>query len=148
VRKGTRAIVIVLIGLLGATGCGGGGSSLSKAEYRQQVELICNRGLQAREEFLAHSNEEAEALKAKGEKISLKDGLRRYMGVYEGTTEEIADLDPPGESEKKAEELVQAREAVAAEAAKHPVHALFKSRTTFDKPNKVAEDLGVASCGK
>jgi hypothetical protein len=143
VHKGISAIVIVLIGLLGAAGCGGDSSSLSKAEYRQQVELICNKGLQAREEFLVKSNEEA----AKGRKVGKDEGLRLYMDVYEGTTEEIADLSPPEETEKQAEELVQAREAAAAEVDKDPQKALTQSLTIFSQAKKVSEDLEVASCG-
>jgi hypothetical protein len=144
VRKGISAIVIVLIGLLlGATGCGGDSSSLSKAEYRQQLELICNKGLQDREEFLIKSNEEA----ANGRKVGKDQGLRLYMGVYEGTTEEIADLSAPEESEKKAEELVQAREVAAAKVDKDPQSALTQSLKIFAKAKKVSEDLEVASCG-
>lgn len=141
-RKGISAIVIVLIGLLGP-GCGGDSSSLSKAEYRQQVELICNKGLQDREEFLVKSNEEAAA----GRKVGRDEGLRLYMDVYEGTTEEIADLSPPEESEKKAEELVQAREAAAVKVDKDPRSSLTQSLDIFAKAKKISEDLEVASCG-
>jgi hypothetical protein len=147
VRKGICGTVIVVIGLLAVTGCGGS-SSLSKAEYRQQVELICNKGLQAREEWIVESNEVAKEEEAKGKKVSLAEGLRGYIEVYEGTTEEIADLSPPEESEKQAEELVQARETAASKANEDPIKALTKSTVIFAKANEASEGLEVASCGK
>jgi hypothetical protein len=145
VRKGIDAIAVVLIGLLGVTGCGGDSSSLSKAEYHQQLELVCNEGLQAREEFLINSNKEAEH----GKKVGKAEGIRRYIGVYEDTTEKIADLNPPEQTEKLAEEYVQAREAAAAKAYADPISAVANSLIIFKKANDIAEDdLEVGSCAK
>jgi hypothetical protein len=145
VRKGISGIIIVLIGLLAWSGCGGGGSSLSKAEYQQQLELVCNKGLQEREEFLVKSNE----LAAEGKvKVSKADGIRKLFGVYAGTTEKIAEIGLPEEEEEKAEELVQAREASVAKVEADPFSALTDSVTIFAKPRKIAEELEVASCAK
>jgi hypothetical protein len=145
VRKGIGAIVVVLIGLFGATGCGGGSSSLTQAEYNQQLELVCNQGLQEREEFLINSNKEA----ANGEKVGKAEGIRRYIGVYENTTEKIAELDAPEQTEKIAEEYVQAREAAAAKAYADPISAVANSLIIFKKANEIAEDdLEVSSCAK
>jgi hypothetical protein len=145
VRKGISGIVVVLIGLLGLTGCGGGSSSISKAEYLQQLELVCNQGLKEREEFASGLNEEATKSKPTE---SQADSIRGLMAVYKGTTEEIADIGVPEQGQKQAEELVQAREEAAAKVDKDPLSGVANSLKIFAKATKIAEELEVASCAK
>lgn len=144
-RKGICGIVVVLIGILGWTGCGGGSSTVSKADYHQQLELVCNKGLQEREEFLVNGNKEAAEGKVK---ITKADAIRKLFAVYQGTTEEIAELSLPDQGAKKAEELVQAREAAVAKVDADPLSAIADTLTIFAKANKIAEELEVGSCAK
>jgi hypothetical protein len=146
VRKGISGIVAVLIGLLCWTGCGGGSSTISKAEYLQQLELVCNKGLQAREEFTIKANQKA--AQSKQSSAAVAKSIREFAGVYEGTTEEIAEIGLPEQGKKQAEELVHARELGVAKVKKDPVGALSNAVTIFAKPNKIAENFGVASCAK
>jgi hypothetical protein len=146
VRKGISGIIVVLIGLLGLAGCGSGSSTLSKAEFDQQLELVCNKGLQEREEFLVKGNEEVAEGKIK--KVGKAEAIRRLFAVYAGTTEKIAEIGLPEKEEQKAEELVQAREAAAKKVNEDPLGAIAKVATIFAKPIKIAEELEVASCAK
>jgi membrane protein involved in colicin uptake len=152
VHKGIIGIAVVLIGLLGLTGCGGDSSTISKAEYVQQLELVCNEGLQEREEFLVKGTKESAQKKkvdsqAEAEEKKAKS-IREFIAIYAGTTEEIADVGLPEQAEKKAEELVQAREDAAAKVEADPLRALSEGPKILAKANKIAEDLEVAGCAK
>lgn len=153
VHKGISAVAVVLIGLLGIAGCGGGDSSLSKAEYQQQIELVCNRGLKEREELFKEVTAEyaKESRNANAKEIAelQADNVRKLMATYQKTTEEIADLGLPEEGEKKAEELVSGREKGVAKVESNPQSAILEFAKVMEKPNKIAEDFfEVASCAK
>jgi len=146
VRKGICGIVVVLVGLLGLQGCGGGDSSISKAEYAQQLELACNKGLREREEFVAKLSKEDPSKSSNPRQQAAN--IRGFVGVYVKTTEEIADIGLPEQGEKKAEEFVQAREDAAAKVESDPLSALANAPAIFAKANKIAAGLEVASCAK
>jgi hypothetical protein len=150
VHKGISALIAALIGLLCIAGCGGS-STISKAEYQQQTELVCNKGLKEREELLKKVS--AEYYKQSG-KASQKEqaeeqaeNVRKLMAVYQRTTEELGDISFPEQGEKAAEELVKAREDGAAKLKANP-QDIAEFATIFAKATKSAEGLGVASCGK
>lgn len=141
-----------IIGLVAAAallaGCGGGDSSISKQEYDQQLEVVCNRGVQEREEVTQKMGQEYEEGKKKKKGLeAATEGIRKLITVYEGTTEEIAAIGLPEQDEKKAEELVQAREDAAAEVEADPLASVGINSTTFDKVKKVSDELGAKSCG-
>lgn len=152
VHKGISVVAVVLIGLLGIAGCGGD-SSLSKAEYQQQIELVCNKGLKEREELFKEVTAEYEKKSRNASRKKLAElqanNVRRLMAVYQGTTEEIADLGLPEQGEKKAEELVKGREDGTAKVEADPQGSVAEFATIFAKPNKISEDFfEVASCAK
>lgn len=132
--------------LLVAAGCGGDDSSISKQEYDQQLELACNQGLQEREEVLNDLGRKAKESRQKPSLDFQKESIGKLIAIYQGTTEEIADIGLPEENEKKAEELVQAREEAAATVEADPLGSLGVSATTFEKSNKLAEELEAKSC--
>jgi ABC-type glycerol-3-phosphate transport system substrate-binding protein len=150
VHKGISAIVVVLVGLLGVAGCGGD-STISRTEYEQRIELACNKGLKEREELFKKLTVEYEKLSraaSQKEQAELQAGnVGRLVTIYQGTTEEIADIGFPKQGEKMAEELVKAREDGAEKLAAKP-EAINEFTTIFTKATKTAENLGVASCGK
>jgi hypothetical protein len=150
--SGFIVVLISLLGLLGVAGCGGGDSSVSKAEYEQQLELVCNKGLKDREEVLG---EIAQEYSTRDRKASAKEqaeeqtaNIRKLMAVYSDTTEEIADIDQPEQGEKLAQELVKAREDVTAKVEADPSGALANASTIFAKAGKIAEKFDVDSCAK
>jgi hypothetical protein len=153
VHKGISAVVAALIAVLGIAGCGGGNSSISKAEYQQQIELVCNKGLKEREEFFKEVTQEytqqsKNATPKELAEIQAKN-VRRLMAVYKGTTEEIADLGLPEQGEKKAEELVKGREDGVAKVEEETVRGVAQFSAIMAKPNKIAEDFfEVTSCAK
>jgi hypothetical protein len=152
VQKGISAIVVVVvIGLLGMTGCGGGDSSISKAEYEQQIEVACNKGLKEREELLKEITPEYEKQARGASQKELAEiqarNIRKLMAIYRGTTEELADVDLPEQGEKMAEELVKSREDGAAKVEADP-QVFTEFTRVFAKATKAANGLGVASCGK
>jgi hypothetical protein len=130
------------------TGCGGDDSSISKQEYDQQLELICNQGLKGREELFQDITEEFEEKGGKGNTPDVQaKNIRKLMVIYQETTAEIADIGLPEEGEKQAEELVRAREDAAAKVEADPLSAREDVATIFAKPTKLAEDLEAKSCG-
>ncbi len=149
-HKRISGVVIVLIGLLGITGCGDA-SSISKSDYKQQVELVCNKGLKEREELLKKVTPEyvrrSRNATAKERVEEQEQNVRKLMTVYQGTTEELVDIGLPDEGEKTAEELVKAREDGASKLKADP-RLIGEFTAIFAKASKSAEDLGVSSCGK
>jgi hypothetical protein len=143
-----KAIVVlaVVASLLIATGCGSDDSSISKQEYDQQLELVCNKGLKEREELFSAVTREYEEQNKPESKEFQAEGIRKLTAIYEGTTEEIADIGLPEEKEKAAEELVTAREDAAAKVDADPLGARENLIAIFAKANKLAEELEAKSC--
>ncbi len=136
----------VAAALLVVAGCGGDDSSISKQEYDQELELVCNKGLQEREELIGQLSQEFEEGKQKSTTKTQAENINKLIAVYKGTTEEIADIGLPEEGEKKADELVRAREEAAAKVEADPLGSLGVTSTTFEEANKIAEDLEAKSC--
>jgi hypothetical protein len=151
VHKGITAAIVVFVGLLCIAGCGGG-STISKAEFEQKLELVCNKGLREREELLGKIAQEYEKRNrkqnAKEQAEEQSANIKKLMGVYRATTEEIAEIDLPKEQEKAAEDLVKSREGVADKVEADPTKALANASTIFAKASKAAETFDVASCAR
>jgi hypothetical protein len=133
--------------LLTLAACGGGGdSTISKQSFDRQLEVVCNKGLQDREEVMSRLGREYQE---SGQKTSTQlqtENVRKLIGAYQRTTEEIDDLDLPEGSEQKVEELVEAREKAAETVEADPLGSIGVNATTFNKANKVATELEAASC--
>lgn len=142
-----KAIIGLAVAAALMAGCGGDDdSSLSKQEYDQKLELVCNKGLQEREELVSRLGKEFEEGKQKSNSKTQTENIRKLIAIYQGTTEEIDDLGLPEQSEMKAEELVEERERAAEKVEADPLGSLGVTATTFEKANKVAEDLEAGSC--
>jgi hypothetical protein len=151
VHKGITAAIVVFVGLLCIAGCGGS-STISKAEFEQKLELVCNKGLREREELLG---EIAQEYQGKSPKESAREqaeeqsaNVKKVMAVYRQTTEEIDGIGLPEEKEKAAEDLVRAREDVVNKVEADPTNALANASTVFAKASKAAKSFDVASCAK
>ncbi|HEY3435323.1 MAG TPA: hypothetical protein VGK41_06695, partial [Solirubrobacterales bacterium] len=141
-----KAIIGLAVAAALLAGCGGDDSSVSRQEYDQQLELICNKGLQEREEMLEDLGQKLQETNQQSNVEAQKETILELIGAYQGTTEEIDDIGLPEQGEKKAEELVAAREDAAAKVEADPIGSLGVTNTTFEKANKVAEDLEAKSC--
>jgi hypothetical protein len=146
VRKAIVGLAVAGAALLAVAGCGGGDSTVSKQEYDQKLELICNQGLKEREAFLEEVGTKFEERGGKVSKAFQTENLRKLIAVYQGTTEEIADIGLPEEGKKKAEELVQTREKAAAQVDADPLGSVESIQVIFKKTNEIAEDLEADSC--
>lgn len=145
-----KAIVglAVAAALLAVVGCGGDDSTVSKEEYDQELELICNKGLQEREELVSTINQEYEEKRSQKATTAYQvENLRKLIAVYQGTTEEIADIGlPEGQDEQKAEEFVEAREEAAAKVDASPLGTRDNLEGVFEKANELAEGFEAKSC--
>lgn len=145
VLKAIVGLAMVGVLLVGA-GCGGDDSSISKQEYDQKLELACNKGLKEREEAFEDVTQEFEEQGKTTSQEFQAQGIRKLTAIYEGTTEEIADIGLPEQGEKKAKELVEAREDAAAKVDADPLGARENLIQIFAKANKLAEELEAKSC--
>jgi hypothetical protein len=148
VLKAIAGLAAVGALLLVTFGCGGSDDStvVSNQEYDQKLELICNQGLKEREAFLEDVNHAFQELGGKVSKSFQIENLRKLVAVYQGTTEEIADIGLPEENRKKAEELVRTREKAADQVDADPLGSVDSLGYIFRKTNQIAEDLEAKSC--
>ena len=136
-RKAIAGLAAVGALLLVSSGCGGGDdSTVGKQEYDQKLELVCNQGVKEREAFLEEVNKGFEERGGKVSKAFQTENLRKLVAIYQGTTEEIADIGLPEENKEKAEELVETREKAAAQVEADPLGSVESLPTIFKKPMK------------
>ncbi|HSS41587.1 MAG TPA: hypothetical protein VLK37_03450 [Solirubrobacterales bacterium] len=139
----------VLAGLLAFAGCGGGDgpSSLSKAEYTHQLQLVCNKGAQERETLVTNiSRDYYEKREQRTNTKYQEENLLKLIDTYQGTTEKISDLGLPEGDEKKAEEFIRAREEAAAKVEASPLGTRDNLQAIFENPNEKSQALGVGNC--
>lgn len=131
--------------LLVMAGCGDESSTISKAEYDQQLELVCNKSIREREEMTtALYREFEEQLERKATREWQNENIRKLIGLYQGTTEELADIGLPEGEEKTAEEYVREREEAGAKVQASPEAA---SDALFKRSIELEEDVGAVNCG-
>ena len=111
-------VVVGLMALiLSAVGCGGSDSTLTAKEFEQQLKVACNDGAQESNEVYEQISNIYSEGKRKPTRGFQTENLEKMMGVYENTTEKIAEIGLPEEGAEQAEALIQAREDAAAKTA-------------------------------
>jgi hypothetical protein len=146
VRKGLVILAALLVSLFAMAGCGED-SSLSQAEYEQQLELVCNKGIQERAKLVNEVSREFEEQRERKSTPQYEaENVSKLATVYEGTTEELNELGPPEEEPEKVEAMIRAREEASAKVLADPLGARGQLEPIFEDPNKLAESLGVKSC--
>lgn len=137
--------IAAVVFALAVSGCGGGGgSSLSKAEYAKKADEICTRNESKRQEIVTAATEKLSGKKvttAQQEKLILE-----ILPTYEEMVSEIDELGTPEGAEKKAEAWVEAMEEASENVKADPGTALT-GNAPFEKPNELAKELGSKSCG-
>lgn len=138
---GIAAVAFALV----VSGCGGGGgSSLSKAEYVKKAGEICARSESERQEVVTAASKKL----TPGKKVTSAQQEQVVLEVvptYEKMASEIDELGAPEGGEKKAEAWVEAMEETA-ENIKADPGTVITGNTPFQKPDELAEELGVKRC--
>jgi hypothetical protein len=136
-------IVAVAFALV-VSGCGGGGGdSLTKAEFAKKADEICHRGESERSEAI-----QVAAQKFSGKQATAADQEQIVLAAlpsYEKEAEKIKELGAPEGEEKQAEALVEAMEE-AAENVKADPGTATTGDIPFKKANELAEEIGAKGC--
>jgi hypothetical protein len=147
VRKGIAGLGIAIVLLLVAAGCGGGSSTISQQEYEHELELVCNKGLQAREDAFREITQEYEELsEAEATAQVQNENLLKLIDLYQETTEEIDEIGVPEGNEKKAEELVEEREVATNKVKADPAGTRPRFSQIFEKSSQLAKSFGAQAC--
>lgn len=136
-------MAVVVSCLIGVSGCGAGSKSLTKAEFVNQGNEICENAQEAREKVIAS---DAEKFNPKGDVPAQQSAMMVHsLPPYEEAAEELADLGAPAGIEKEVEELTEAMEEAAARAQQAPQTAV-ESDIQFKEANEKAKKIGLDKC--
>ena len=146
--KGIFIAAVVLVVLFAAVGCGGGGgvTTVSESEYKSQVTLVCNEAEQKLQELITSLKQEYQERPQKAEARYQAENLLKLIGLYEETTEELADIGVPEDNEKEAEDLIHAREESAAEVQASPLGTRDAFQVVFRDANDILKKLEANGC--
>jgi len=148
VGKGIFIAAVVLAMLFAVVGCGGGGgeTTVSASEYKSQVTLVCNQAEQKLQELITRLKNEYQERPEKAEARYQAENLLKLIGLYEETTEELADVGVPEGGEEEAEDLIHAREESAAEVQASPLGTRDAFQVVFRDANDILKKLEANGC--
>ena len=146
--KGIFIAAVVLAMLFAVVGCGGGGgeTTVSASEYKSQVTLVCNQAEQKLQELITRLKNEYQERPEKAEARYQAENLLKLIGLYEETTEELADVGVPEGGEEEAEDLIHAREESAAEVQASPLGTRDAFQVVFRDANDILKKLEANGC--
>ncbi len=146
--KGIVVAAVVAVLLLAFAGCGGGDgdSTVSKAEYKNQVRLVCNEAEQRLQELISRLKKEYEASTKVAEARYQAKNLQKLMDLYEETTAELADIGLPEGNEKEAEKLLHSREEAAAKVQASPLGTRDAFPVIFKDANDILKRFEANGC--
>ena len=136
------------------TGCGGGSgndsevtaSSLSKAQYIQKANAVCEKGTKQIATDFAVFLKEKESVKEPTE----ADYVQLFNTVVapnvEREIDELRELGAPKGDEKEVEAILQAREESIQIAEEDPEAIIENSDKVFARASKVAAGYGLKTC--
>jgi hypothetical protein len=143
-------ILALLAGALFATGCGGSGSTISKAEFIEQGDAICKAtDVSQPAEFRAFEQKHAKSLtRLHGE--GAEEKLITAVGLPSITkeAEELEALGIPKGDEKELEALFTGIEEAVKRVEKVPesIEASSGEPDPFNEVNKLAREYGFKAC--
>jgi len=144
-RKAT-AIAALMALVLVAAGCGGSDSTLTEKEFEQQLKVACNNGAQESSEVYEKISNLYSEGKRKPTRDFQEENLGKMMGVYENTTENIAEIGLPEEGKERAEDLIKAREDGAAKATADIWETRNEYLVIFKDANERAREYDASAC--
>lgn len=117
-------------------GCGGSSEPLTKAEFVEEAQSICQNA----------ESQQSEALKdAANSDSGLAQLTLAALPPVQDMAEELADLNPPPRDAKKVDAIVEAVEAGVAEVKADPGDTTAAIEA-FAEANKLAEAYGLTGC--
>jgi hypothetical protein len=141
-------LLLLLMAVLIAAGCGSGGGRLSKEEYAKRADAICST-----------YNQKLRALGQPRNLEALPEYVDRALPVARKGNGELRDLRPPKDEETKAKEWLDQNQAVVAamerlrDAAKKGNRAaiqvaLGEASTANRAANRLARELDLRVCAR
>jgi hypothetical protein len=146
VNRKAKIVVGLMALILLAVGCGGSDSTMTAKEFEQQLKVACNNGEQERNEVYGQISTLYSEGKRKPTRAFQQENLEKMMGVYENTTEKIAEIGFPDEGVERAESLIQAREDAAAKVAGDVWGSRNDYGVIFKDANELARAYGAGAC--
>jgi hypothetical protein len=146
VSRKAMVVVGLMALILSAVGCGGSDSTLTAKEFEQQLKVACKDGVREGNEVYEQISNIYSEGKRKPTRAFQTENLEKMMGVYENTTEKIAEIGLPDEGEESAEALIQAREDAAAKTSADVWGTRNEYGVIFKDANEQARDFGASAC--
>jgi len=146
-RAGAVSLLGVLLLLVaGCGGGGGGGDRLTKAEFQQQANAICDK-----------YEKQLQAISPPTSLDEIPDTVDQALEILDKEIGEISDLKPPEELQSQFDELIaqsdktkQAANDLSAAAKANDKEAVQKAlsegNAASDKADQLAGQLGLDSC--
>lgn len=115
-------LVCLLTGLLVITGCGGGNTNLTKAEFVREGNKICVKGAKER---VARAQQALRTLPAKTVDVEERDRIlaRAVVPSFRRTIAELRELSPPEAQKEKVNTILNHWEAYLDRVEKGPAQA-------------------------
>jgi apolipoprotein N-acyltransferase len=140
-------VAAVMAMLLAFAGCGGGSDpTISEAEYKTELKLVCNESEQRVQDLVTQLKKEYEARSQKAEAQYQAENIQKLMVVYEETTEELSDIGLPEGNEEEAETLVHEREEAAAKVQASPLGTRDAFPVIFKGANEILKKHEAPGC--
>jgi hypothetical protein len=118
----TKALTLLVAAALVMAGCGGGSSSVSKAEFVKAADAICRKADEAQVKALT-------AAEGKSEKEQIRAGLR----TIQAAAEELAALEVPSGDEDEIAAIVAEMEAAVNKVESGSPSTLQEAFTSVEK---------------
>jgi ribosomal protein L16 Arg81 hydroxylase len=143
------AVLLALLALLGAA-CGSsgsdGGDRLTKAEFQQQANSICDK-----------YEKQLKALQSPTSLDEIPDLVDQALDILNKEIDEISDLNPPEELQSQFDELIAQSDktkqaandlssAAKAKDSQAVQQALSEGNAASEKADQLAGELGLDSC--
>jgi hypothetical protein len=142
-------VAAVLIGALAiaavATGCGGGTTSLTKAEFTKQADAICLEAEETKDAaILAYEKKHSKLDKSVEEELVTDVALPPIQAM----TDELGGLGAPSDEESKTDAIVESFEGAIEKIEEDPSSVLTAPTSPFAEADKLAGQYGMKSCAE
>jgi hypothetical protein len=156
-RRGNRRAWIVLgsIASMLVLGCGGGNGSnaageaapMTKAQFIQAADRVCEEGLEAKEATLTAAYREAEAGNFSASELTQKreEAAEGMLSDYQAMTADLSNLQPPTSDAAKIDALLTKMEAAITQGEADALSLV--EGNPFEGSDAVAQKYGFKVCG-